>query len=295
MSSSPLTAYLSGKQLRMQIIADSGSTKTRWAIVNGQVTTYFETRGFHPAYLEPRDASVAICEAWPTDYEALTADEIHFYGAGCLRKNGSDKMRSILGDHFTAAKINVYSDLEGAAKSTLGQSPGIAAILGTGSSAALWNGTKLSRVSPSLGYLLGDEGSGADLGKTLLRDIFYGNAPDEISQAFYKRYPQGESVIISGLHSANQPSALLGTYALTLKDFLDHPYVKTLVTDRFRLFIKELILALDPGLEAPIGLNGSVADTFGHLLLPLLNQGGMRKVTILADPLPALVDWHTSR
>ncbi|MBE0642301.1 MAG: hypothetical protein IH599_09705, partial [Bacteroidales bacterium] len=254
---------------------------------------YFQTRGFHPAYLEPADAIAALAAAWPEGYATQQVSQVHFYGSGCLKEFGSKKMRSILVGIFPEAEVIVKSDLEGAAVSTLGNSEGIAAVLGTGASAALWNGEALKKVSPSLGYLLGDEGSGADLGKILLRDFFYGKVPDEIGIAFNARYPSNPSVIIAQLHTTTQPSALLGEFAKLLLEYHEHPYVRQMVGQRFEAFIENQIGPLQPAKHGLIGLNGSVASGFSTLLTAMLQTTGFKEIRIKSDPLPSLVEWHT--
>ena len=276
----------------MLLIADSGSTKTSWALCQGEQTLPFRTLGFHPKGLTVDIARDSIAQAWPhrINYEAVT--EVSFYGAGCLRETGAAVVRNILTDLYPNASVDVRSDLEGTAISTLGQKIGIAAILGTGSSAAYWDGETLTEVSPSLGYILGDEGSAADLGIQILRSVLYGNTPPDILETFRKHFPQNTETIIAEIYGLTHPGQVLGQIGGLLEKMPDHPFTHALVNDRLLEFINRHILPLAGKEHLLIGFNGSVAAAYEKQLRTLLREKGYDDVIIVKEPLPQLITFH---
>jgi len=273
------------------LIADSGSSKTDWHLCGPDTDFSWQTGGMHPYFCDRQGVSRELKESWPEGERMESVAQVFFYGSGCLKPKGADIVRRFLCEQFRN-DVFVYSDLEGAAISTLGNRPGIAAILGTGSSAAFWDGKNLSRVSLSLGYLIGDEGSGSDIGKHLLREIMHREVEEELRSRFFKRYPSSPTDIISRLYSHPEPASYLASYAHFLSQNLSHPYCIQLLQNRFSAFIHRHLIPLQNEGICAVGFNGSIAFAFQVVLKPVLNQAGFSDITILKSPIDALVQHH---
>jgi N-acetylglucosamine kinase-like BadF-type ATPase len=217
--------------------------------------------------------------------------QLHFYGSGCLKPEGAAIVHHFLRSLFEA-DIFVYSDLEGAAISTLGNRPGIAAILGTGSSAALWDGSSISKTSPSLGYILGDEGSGTDIAKHLLQDILYKEVEEEIRLRFFEKYNTSPAEIISRLYSHPEPAAYLAGYCRFLSENIAHPYCIQLLQKRFAAFIQKHLIPLGKEHTSTVGFNGGIAYAFQEVLKTALREAGFIDISFLKTPIEALVQFH---
>lgn len=279
----------------MILVADSGSTKTNWVLSEGKNRIFFTSPGFHPLGIDEESAAQMLLIVWPEQYAYNDVKHVYFFGSGCFHTDGANKVRHILSGIFSEAKLIVRSDLEGAAISTLGGESGIAAILGTGSSAALWDGRQISRISPSLGYLLGDEGSGADLGKALIRDFLYGNCPEKIAVLFRENNAFTQAEILHNLKSSPNPGALLGEYASILTKAKDDPYTINLVRERFLLFVKSHLLPLSADRDLMIGFNGSIAYEFQEIMQSITEDEAYSSLIFQRAPIESLVSFYEKR
>lgn len=274
----------------MLLLADSGSSKTDWALVDGDSVIHFRTAGLHPAYSSTEKLRALMNDAWPAGYTMEDIRELFFYGSGCLRDPGRIRMENILRPLFPVTKIKVLSDLEGCALSTLGNEAGTAAILGTGSSVAKWSGHEVTRVSPSLGYLLGDEGSAADIGKQLARDVLYGNCPTGIMKLVLEYIGGSKENLLNSIQGSSHPGRFLGSLLEPLFPQSHDPYVIELVNNRFNAFIQAHLLADKP--DEKIGLNGSIAHHFKEILIPMLRDEGYEHIIIVRHPMEKLIGIH---
>lgn len=275
----------------MMLIADSGSSKTDWHLCSPEADFRFQSGGLHPRFSDPQAVFNKLKSDWPEEVPLEAVSQLIFYGSGCLNPAGADIIRSFLASHFRA-DIVVHSDLEGAAISTLGNRLGIAAILGTGSSAALWDGRSIRKTSPSLGYLLGDEGSGTDIAKHLLQDILYNEVEEEISLRFFEKYNTSPADIISRLYSHPEPAAHLAGYCRFLSENIAHPYCIQLLQKRFSAFIQKHLIPLGKEYTSSVGFNGGIAFAFKDVLTRALREAGFVGITILKAPIEALVLYH---
>ena len=165
----------------MKIIADSSSTRTEWTIVDGaQVVEHAFTTGLNPYFQTRRELSHSIRLELPEAFFRRRWDHVYFYGAGCATKEKRKIMESSLVAQFRTP-VTVESDLLGAARGLLVDKPGLACILGTGSNSCLYNGSEIVKNVPPLGYILGDEGSSAYLGKRFIADVLKGLAPEDLT------------------------------------------------------------------------------------------------------------------
>lgn len=288
----------------MILIADSGSTKTDWILVASDGTqTELHTDGINPA----RDARDIIYNVLyhdlltqiPSDIsrEELSRSgcqgsegAVYFYGAGCIEPF-SQTVRSVLKDLFPCCKVEVESDLLGAARALCGHEPGIACILGTGSNSCLYDGRDIIMHTPPLGYILGDEGSGSFLGKVLVNGLFKGVLPDELKQAFCNKYDMELPGIIE--HVYRQPSAnrFLASLVPFIVEHRNHPSIHDLLVDAFRQFLVRNV-AIYGHKEMPIHCVGGIAYQFADELSEAAASEGMQMGRIMLRPIQSIVQYH---
>ena len=288
----------------MILIADSGSTKTDWILVASDGTqTELHTEGINPA----RDARDIIYNVLyhdlltqiPSDIsrEELSRSgcqgsegAVYFYGAGCIEPF-SQTVRSVLKDLFPCCKVEVESDLLGAARALCGHEPGIACILGTGSNSCLYDGRDIIMHTPPLGYILGDEGSGSFLGKVLVNGLFKGVLPDELKQAFCNKYDIELPGIIE--HVYRQPSAnrFLASLVPFIVEHRSHPSIHDLLVDAFRQFLVRNV-AIYGHKEMPIHCVGGIAYQFSDELSEAAASEGMQMGRIMLRPIQSIVQYH---
>jgi len=268
----------------MKIIADSGSTKTLFLLIEHNREHFVTTDGINPFYQNIEDIEKTITnQLLPQIEKKESVESIEFYGAGCTTEKSAIVKDALL-NIFPDANIFVGSDLLGAAKALCGNNPGIACIIGTGSNSALYDGEKIvANVSP-LGYILGDEASGAYLGKLLVADIFKNQAPASIIEKFYKKYNISSAEIIDRVYRKPFPNRFLASFAPFISENLDDEYCKALVTSSFKNFIRRNIKQY-PTKNIPINFVGSIAYYFKDILKEVIEDEGLIMGIIKKSPL----------
>lgn len=288
----------------MILIADSGSTKTDWILVASDGTqTELHTDGVNPA----RDARDIIYNVLyhdlltqiPSDIsrEELSRSgcqgsegAVYFYGAGCIEPF-SQTVRSVLKDLFPYCKVEVESDLLGAARALCGHEPGIACILGTGSNSCLYDGRDIIMHTPPLGYILGDEGSGSFLGKVLVNGLFKGVLPDELKQAFCNKYDMELPGIIEHVYREPSANRFLASLVPFIVEHRNHPSIHDLLVDAFRQFLVRNV-AIYGHKEMPIHCVGGIAYQFADELSEAAASEGMQMGRIMLRPIQSIVQYH---
>ncbi|MFN3875971.1 MAG: hypothetical protein ACK4L7_08685, partial [Flavobacteriales bacterium] len=190
------------------------------------------------------------------------------------------------------AVIAVRTDLEGAARGLCGAEAGLVVILGTGSNAGWWDGARLLATFPSLGYVLGDEGSGADIGRALLQDAFYRRMPEAVRVALFGHDGPVLAEVLAAVYRSPFPSRALAGYAGRLAAVAEHPYARGLVESRFQAFIEAIKPFFTAAQRARVYATGSIAYAHRELLADCLLDHGMGLVSTERDPLSGLVRWH---
>lgn len=218
-------------------------------------------------------------------------DEVIAYGAGCGARDRAQRMQDVLAELWPKSKITVETDLLGAARGLYGHGQGLVLILGTGMNAGHYDGEFVHSPMPSLGFVLGDEGSGADIGKHLLRDALYGLVPEQISAQLF---PQGMHLpaILDAIYRGRSPQAFVASYTAVLAGHLDNNYVHDLVASRFFALARLLgqFFALEERRTARA--TGSVAWGFRALLATALASKGMELAGVERDPINGLLQYH---
>ncbi len=283
----------------VQVIGEIGGTSSRWAVLEGaaQATTWpvrgERWPGFNPVSGDGAAFASAVGAAWRVACPlALEAEEVVVYGAGCGSEERRARMRDALFQVWPSARITVDSDLMGAALGLCGTTPALTLILGTGMNAGYFDGTRLHRPMPSLGYLLGDEASGADIGRQLLQDAFYGRIPEISRQRILGEPMPALSEVLERVHGAPHPARELAAYTALLAPHLDDAYVRELLLGRFHALAELLVQFFEPERTATVCATGSVAYGFRELLAEVLLDRGMTLSVVEPDPLLGLVHHH---
>ncbi|MBR4974764.1 MAG: ATPase [Bacteroidales bacterium] len=249
----------------MRLIADSGSTSVDWRILwEDRAPEQVISGGINPVYQGESDiceiirASVGFC--------AGSVDEVWFYGAGIISEEHRRSVSAAINTVFPVAKFYLFSDLTGAAVALFGDKEGIAAILGTGSNSGYYNGTQICENVRAGGFILGDEGSGAHIGKRLISDFVKGMLPKELSEKLEQKYSLTYSSIVENVYKSVLPSRYLAQFTYFVKENESHPYIDGLLDEVFTEFFKRNILQYERAAQVKIGMIGSVAVVFKEQL-----------------------------
>ncbi|MCH2023065.1 MAG: hypothetical protein MK207_11360 [Saprospiraceae bacterium] len=275
----------------MKLVADSGGTKTDWYLVKGKNFTIYTTQGYNPYFCDSLGIQESIEHELLNNLDVQDVKEVYFYGAGCASNESKQIIISVLSAIFSKSIINVGDDILAASRATAGHNPGICCILGTGSSSCFYDGKIMVDRIPSLGFILGDEGSGADIGKKLIRSFFYRDIPDSLSVALEGFYDMDKHMIVTNLISGKYPNRFLASFATFCSEHLEHPFIQKLVADSFDTFLDHHVLKYKNSGELPVHFVGSVAYSFKTLLLASLKRKKLLAGKILKSPFPALLEF----
>ncbi|MBO5699516.1 MAG: ATPase [Bacteroidaceae bacterium] len=273
------------------LIADSGSTKTEWAaVVDGEMIRTLTTEGMNP-YQNNLELESFLKQIHPLLKDGEPS-EVFFYGAGC-KGDGAVRMKDFLQQAIPNAKITINSDMLGAARSVLGNLPGIACILGTGSNSCLFDGQEIVQNISPLGYVLGDEGSGASLGKHLVNRVFKGEL-NYLKTELFNEYGVNEETILERVYRKPYPNRFLASLAPFLHQYRNHPSVHDLIVDEFKNYFKRNIERYEKP-ELHVSCVGSIAWWFKEELQEAANAQHITIKTIVQKPLEGLVEYHTKK
>ncbi len=278
----------------MILLADSGSTKVHWCLVtaSGQYTDIF-TDGINPFFQTSDAMRNSICNQLLPKIAPLlwagTLTHIFFYGAGCTPEKKGFVQKALEGV-FKKAEVHVESDMLGAARALLGHNAGVACILGTGSGSCYFNGENIDWCVPSLGYILGDEGSAAVLGKRLVSDLLKNQLGDDLKEAFFKEYETSMPDIFERVYRQPFPNRFLAKLSKFCADHIDDKRIHDLVYDHFVQFIRRNLVQYR--VSSPIGFVGSIAYYYKPILEEAMQAEGMPLGTILQDPIEGLKEFH---
>ena len=278
----------------MILIADGGSTKVHWCLLtaSGQFTDVY-TDGINPLFQTSEAMRNSICnQLLPKISQLLwvgTLTHVFFYGAGCTPEKKIFVQRAIE-SVFKKAQVVVESDMLGAARGLLGRQSGVACILGTGSGSCYYNGENIEWNVPSLGYILGDEGSAAVLGKKLVSDLLKNQLGDDLKQAFFAEYETSMADIIEKVYRQPFPNRFLAKLSRFCAEHIDDERIYALVYDHFVQFIRRNLLQYQT--DTPIGFVGSIAYYYRPILEKAMKAEGLLLGQILQDPIEGLKEYH---
>lgn len=279
----------------MLLIADSGSTKTDWSCVsrNDDVRIDFTSQGYNPNYIGGEEIREDILASLPPHFPVDDVREIHFYGAGVTELQ-YDFMRGVLRGVFPGAtEIFIAMDLLAAARALLGREAGFAAILGTGTNSCLYDGERITQNIDSLGFILGDEGSGGYVGKKLIRDFIRGDQPEAIRREVGELLGKNGDELIDQIYTKPFPNRYCAQFCRYVGDHRHrHPYFYNLVLDSFRDFFSNIVSHYPDYRSYKLNCVGSVGYCLKDLLQIAAGEAGMELGRIIRTPLEDLIKYH---
>ena len=281
----------------MILIADGGSTKCNWCqLDDAQNRAYFNTEGYNPDFMDTAAIVASLTRNLPDTLPRDQVREVHFYGAGVSSAQKAEVIAAALRQLFSRAKVTVTEDLLAAARALLGRQPGFAAILGTGTNSCLYDGEKITYNVDSLGYFLGDEGSGSFFGKRLLRDYLRGLLPDGLQEIFKETYSLGSrNDILNQLYNQPLPYRYLASFAKFAYDYNNVSYCRDIVLEGFEAFFRNLVLHYPRYQDYTFNCVGSVGYNFRDVLAQVARGHGMEVGKIIRSPIDDLVTFHEER
>lgn len=276
--------------MSQKIIIDAGATKTAFAVVHDGVVVCEHTgKGINPNYTSDKDIFQVMETFVRSESEYTTADEVFYYGAGCAGWENANRMERLLQSFFPDANIHVYSDLMAVCHALSRDQRSIVGILGTGAATCLFDGTHIENRAPSLGYMLGDEGSGTNLGKRLLTAYLRGQLSPELESMLLKIYNVSFSDVIHCLYREPEPNRFMASFAPFVRNHLDDSFIRQLAVGAFRDFFSVQKSYYDEAESLVWNLSGSVAYHFREIVCEAAYQEHCRIGEIIEAPLPLLV------
>lgn len=276
----------------MQLIVDSGSTKTIWCLThNNKVYQEIQTPGINP-FISSKELIVSIIENEVIANLAHQPNSIFYYGAGCSTETNKGLLHTELKRINSNATIEVEHDLLAVARALCLFEPGIAVILGTGSNSCLYDGANIVSHTPSLGYVIGDEGSGAYIGKQIISDIWYNRMPQELIEDFFEHHPHPLEYFLQKIYKEPSANAYLASFTRWIIKHKSHAYVQLLIKNCFSIFIEKQISPYDKNISNKINSIGSIAFYFRDEWKDVILQHGYVQGTVEQSPMQGLIQYH---
>ncbi len=280
----------------MILIADCGSTKIDWCLINGKekVAQIFTT-GMNALLMTEAEMTERIKTELLPHIRGYKVTEVYYYGAGIISDEiKSQVINAIKANIPTAEKVEVDSDLLAAARALCGHKPGIACILGTGSNSCYYDGEKVvDNVSP-LGYILGDEGSGAVLGKLLVGDVLKKQLPEHLCEKFLKEYDLDRTKIITAVYRQPAANRFLAQFAPFLEHNIHEPSIRAIVFRSFTDFFVRNVESYPNYKDLPCNFVGSIALLEKDVLKEAAAARGITIGNIIQDPMEGLIVYHSN-
>lgn len=275
------------------LIADSGATKCEWCYIDGKKKTTIMTQGISPYFLNiPEMESILLNELVPS-LKKKVPDQIFYYGTGCAAPENAAMVKKAIKKVFTASEIHVTHDLMGAARATCGDGKGICCILGTGSNSCYFNGKKIVKNSPGLGFILGDEGSGAYLGKKVVQYFLYNTFDEELMYRFNETYKTDKVEILDHVYRGPFPNRYLAEFTKFLAANRGHFMIENIIEDGLNDFFFQHLNKYNESWKNPIHFVGGVAHGFQDVIKDLCESYEFELGSILKNPMEGLVTYHS--
>lgn len=277
----------------MILVADSGSTKTDWRLLDGsREVSRVQTKGLNPYYQQKEEIAAEVAQQLVPQLGDVPVASIYFYGAGCSTPARQGVISDALKPFFPTASMQVASDLLGAARALSGLKPGIVCILGTGSGSCLYDGKKVVKNIPSLGFILGDEGSGAWLGKKMVTDYLRGHMPKKCIETINSELHIDKETILEHVNHRPMPSRYLAGFARFISEHADQTYFYQLLFDSFVDFAKSYIVRYPEHSRYACHFVGSIAYHNSDLLGHVARYMGFKIGNIIKSPIDGLTSFH---
>ena len=281
----------------MNLIADSGSTKTDWCVVeNGQPIQQISTKGINPFFQSEEEISNEIATSLLPQLKTNALDAVYFYGAGCGFPDKIAMVHRAITKHLQIKReVEVNTDMLAVAHGLCQHEAGIACIMGTGSNSCYYDGKQIvSNVSP-LGFILGDEGSGAVLGKLLVGDILKNQMTPELKEKFLKQFGLTPADIIDHVYRKPFPNRFLASLSPFLAQNIDEPCIHALVLGSFKSFLKRNVMQYENFRNSKVHFIGSVAFYYKTILAEAAQEMNIQLGTIIKSPMEGLIKYHSGK
>ena len=276
----------------MILIADCGSTKTDWVLCEGDdIIARVRTQGLNPTHQESEEIFEILSAELTDEITAHKPQKIYFYGAGCAYETANNRMRRALESIFATKEIEINSDLLAAARALCKHEEGIACILGTGSNSCLFDGEKIIDNTPSLGYILGDEGSGAHLGRQLISDCIKKQLPKKICDKFFEQYDLSVATILEKTYHSSLPNRWLASFTPFLSEHKLVPEINTMLKQCFKQFFQRNTMTYRRS-WLPIHLIGNIGIHFSEEIKETAESLGLSIGNIVDSPMNGLIEYH---
>lgn len=277
----------------MILIADSGSTKTDWtAVEHGEVVCRTQTKGMNPFFQTEEEMTQELQQVLLPKLPAGNVDNVYFYGAGCTPEKCPVVAETLRKALNVTGYAEVYSDMLGAARGLCGHEYGIVCIMGTGSNSCLYNGEKfIANVSP-LGFILGDEGSGAVLGKLLVGDLLKNQLGEELKEKFLKKFELTPADIIDRVYRKPFPNRFLASLSPFIAENIQNPGIRSLVKGSFLAFLRRNVMQYENYQMQKVNFIGSIAYYYKDILTEAVQECGLHMGKIMKAPMEGLIEYH---
>jgi glucosamine kinase len=276
----------------VSLIADSGATKAEWVLINNGKKKTFFTQGISPYFLNTEQVAELVQNELAGKLKKVTVEQIQYYGTGCANPENAKSIKKALHKVFPSAHINVNTDLMAAARAVCGHEKGIACILGTGSNSCYYNGKNILKNSPGIGYVLGDEGSGAYLGKKVIQYYLYNTFDEDLRARFDARFVTNSVEILDNVYKKPLPNRYLAGFTMFLAENRGHYMIENIIEDGLNDFFFQHLCKYSEVWKYPVSFVGSVANGFKDVIQQLCNSYEFELGTILKNPMQGLVKYH---
>ncbi len=279
--------------MAVQLIADSGSTKAEWRLVeNGRRKKSIITQGISPYFLTATQIEDLLRKELLPKLKAAAPEACWYYGTGCSNPAHVKMLTKVLRRLLPGTAVHVNHDLMGAARALCGRQPGVACILGTGSNSCFYNGKRIVKNSPGLGFILGDEGSGAYLGRKVVQHYLYNTFDPDLMDRFQAKYNTSAPVILEAVYKGPLPNRYLAAYTGFLVENRGHYMIENIIEDSFNDFFFNHLYKYKESWTHPIHFIGSVAYGFRDVLKEMCGNYELQLGRVLQHPLDGLLEYH---
>lgn len=277
------------------LIADSGATKCEWSLIGDGKKKKVITMGISPYFLSQNEICDILLKELLPKLKNAAVGEIYYYGTGLSNPNNVKIIKAALKKVFPKAKAEVQNDLLAAARALCGNEKGIACILGTGSNSCFYNGKKIIKNSPGLGYVLGDEGSGTYLGKKVIQYYLYNTFDEDLKSRFDAKFITNPVEILENVYKKPLPNRYLASFATFLAENRGHYMIENIIEDGLNDFFYNHLYKYKETWTLPINFVGSIAYGFKDVLKDLCNNYELELGKILKTPMEGLIQYHTKK
>jgi Predicted N-acetylglucosamine kinase len=275
------------------LLADSGATKCEWCLAESEkrTRTVF-SQGISPYFLNTAQIEAIIRNELLPGIKKTQIHAVYYYGTGCANPDNAKLVKKAIQQVFPDAKVHVTDDLTGAARALCGNEKGIACILGTGSSSCYYNGRKIAKNSPGLGYVLGDEGSGAYLGKKVLQYYLYNTFDEDLRYRFDAKYATNRSEILENVYKKPLPNRYLASFTMFLAENRGHYMIENIIEDGLNDFFFNHLCKYNESWKLPVHFVGGVSHAFRDVVTALCQSYEFELGKILKNPMEGLISYH---